>query len=214
MPIPSGYSRSTFYGHLEGGDIFNMSLWANEAPLDNAATQTQANAFRDAFNAKNSNVFSPTHYIRSGSGYDGVRVYSYTDTTGKAAHIGDASIAKPGTAGSTGLLPQQVALCVSLLTAQAGRSAKGRIYMPLMVLALGFGGQADSPTVDGVAAWWATFITALNTAIGGPAKIGVLSQKHGTFQPITAVAVDTRLDIQRRRANRENVTYRNVTAVL
>lgn len=202
MPIPSGYSRSTFYGYLPGGEIFNFSLWANEAPADQAATQAQANAFAtELVVAQTAGQTPPWNLMTTDSGFSGVRVYSYATGTGKATYIADQTAAKPGTQLSPAILPNQCALVVTLKSATAGRSNQGRIYLPLTNTTLQTGGQVANTVASGVANWTANFISRLNSHIGTQ-RIGILSQKYGHFQPITTCTCDTRIDIQRRRANK------------
>lgn len=212
MTIPLGVSRNTIYGHLLGGEIFNMSLWAGEAPTGQAATQAQANAFRDAIVTAMGLTAAPKSFLQTTSGYDGLKVYSYQSSGGHATNIADASMSQPGTAATSFQLPNQAAVCVSLKTDSAGRTKQGRIYMPLGVYGLS-SGQLTSGDCTAIATWWRNLIVSLNTAIGGPAKIGVLSQKLGTIQPVTAVAVDSKVDIQRRRANKQVAVARAVVAV-
>lgn len=203
--IPLGYSRNTIYGTFSGGDVFQISLWASEAPTDQGAAQTQANMLAAAFNTKlttpPTGSVKPTAILSTTDAYVGVRVYSYVDGSGHARYIGDASISGAGTNGTAGFLPTQTSLVVSLRSAVAGRSATGRIYTPCTRANTSVGGQLSSADVNGLATWWAALIGAWNSAVT-PAKIGVLSQLHGTFQPATAVKVDSKLDIQRRRANK------------
>lgn len=202
--IPSGYSRNSFHGRLPGGEIFGWSLWTNEAPITVEATQTQANAFRDAFVAADSSVYAPHHLLSADSSYTGVTTYSYTDASGKAAHIAEAPMNIAGV-NAGALLPNQCSVVVSLKTALAGRRHQGRVYLPMTEFSLGAGGELDIGFAGGLAGYFATLIGALNSAIGGPAKVVVLSQVAGTSQPVTATRCDTRVDIQRRRANRQTV---------
>lgn len=215
MPIPSGYSRNVIYGHLAGGEIFNMSLWVNEAPSDQGAAQSQATALANKFAASCTTPptgIAPTSLMGSDSGYDGVRVYSYTDTSGKAKYIADASVGKNGTATAANYLPDQCALVVRLNTAVAGRSATGRIYVPLTRYNVQAGGQLDVSQTGPIAAWWAQLLHDWNT-LCSPGHVGVLSQKNGTYQSATSVVVDSRVDIQRRRANRQAPLFKSSSPV-
>lgn len=202
--IPLGVSRNTFHGTLPGGEIFGWSLWANEAPLDVAATQAQANAFRDAFVAADSSVYAPQHLLSADSAYTGVTTYSYLDGSGKASHIAEAPMSIPG-ANAGALLPNQCSVVVSLKTQLAGRRHQGRVYLPMTEFSLSTGGELDIGFAGGLAGYFAALLHSLNDAMGGPGKIVVLSQVAGTTQPVTATRVDTRVDIQRRRANRQTV---------
>lgn len=219
----SGYSRNTFYGHLPSGEIFNWSLWASEAPIDQAGTQAQATAFANEAKVAGSGVSNvvPQKLLGPDSGLDGCRVYSYQDTSGRATNIADASIGLPGNSSATALLPNQCAVVVTLKTAVAGRRHQGRVYWPINKWGLGSQGQLALVDATGIAGWMAEFITRLNSHIG-PAKIGVLSRAKALhtpgslveFQPITSVTVDTKIDVQRRRANKATANNRFTQAVL
>lgn len=215
----TGLSRTTFYGHLPSGEIFNWSLWASEAPIGQAATQAQATAFATEFKADPGVNMPGWKLIGSDSGYDGCRVYSYQDTSGKATNIADAGINMVGSSSATSLLPNQCALVASLKTAVAGRRHQGRVYLPINKFALGSQGQLDTPTALSVAAWMADLIHRLNTHIT-PAKIGILSRVSlgagaptDAIQPVTTVTVDTKIDIQRRRAKSAAAGGRGIVTV-
>lgn len=199
-----GYSRSTFYGTLPSGEIFNWSLWCNEAPADAASTQQQATAFAAAYKAAPGVYLPPEKLLSSSSAYSGCRVYSYMEHNTKATYIADAPINVPGSSGSTSLLPDQLAVVVGLRTDMAGRRHMGRVYLP--ITAWGLSSQAQLSTADctGLAGWFAQFIRALNGNIGSQ-RVGVLSQAGATFTPVTSVKVDSKLDTQRRRTKRASV---------
>lgn len=212
MAIPSGYSRSTFYGTLPGGDIFNFSLWANEAPADQAATQAQADAFATEFKVSPGTNVSAWQICSTTTTFSGVRVYSYLDTTGKATHIADSAIGQAGTASSGSTLPNQCCVVVTLKSAVAGRRSQGRIYLPCTNQALSSPPALSTAIVTGLANWMADLIHRLNSHIGSQ-KIGVLSQVGATFQPFTTVKVDSKIDIQRRRANKGVISYTYSTPI-
>jgi hypothetical protein len=210
MPIPSGYSRSTFSGHLRNGEEFAWSVWCDEAPSDQAATQSQADAFANDFNVAAATTGNPNALIDSDSGYDTVTVYSYLTSSGRATHIAEASIARAGT-GSSGVLPNQAALVVTLLTDNAGRRSRGRVYLPCNGLDLATG-QAAGGTVTNVATWFANFLTALNGDLGDQ-HVVVLSQVGEVSTPITSTRVDSKIDTQRRRSKSETVLSKSSHAV-
>lgn len=103
------------------------------------------------------------------------------------------------------LLPPQTALVVTLRTAQAGRSFRGRVYLP------GFGESANSTTgtitsttfcVDFVAAIQAALVSSsLNLGVLSRPREAPLSPSAGFVTPVTSiVARDAVWDTQRRRA--------------
>jgi hypothetical protein len=171
-----------------------------------------ANAFKTLETTPGGTNTQPTYLIPTDAGYDGVRVYSYNDATGKASFIADSPIGRPGrqTAGTN--LPNQCCIVVTLKTGVAGRRNTGRIYVPLTKWNVGAGGQLASTDVTNIAGWWSALFTQLNSA-ASPAHVGVLSQKYGTYHSATALTCDTKVDIQRRRANRLAATSKATVTV-
>lgn len=208
--IPSGYSRTVVHGTVSHGDVFQWGMWANEAPSDQAATQAQA----DSFAADLQTVLGDTTGIKSlistDSSYIGVRVYSYLDDTGKATFIGDTEFS-PVLGSGLGSLPDQTCLVATLLTGHAGRRNRGRIYLPCNGYKL-IAGQLDQPTTAAIAANVASLIGLWNGHLGDQ-RISVLSQVAGSANPVTSVQVDSRTDVQRRRANREVVLFKASTDI-
>jgi hypothetical protein len=96
-------------------------------------------------------------------------------------------------------------VCVSLLTAVAGRRARGRVYLPANVISVDQSGNYQPNQLGGLAIWFADFLTGLNST-ETPQHVGVLSQKFGTFQSVNVVKIDSKPDIQRRRANKQTPT--------
>lgn len=201
--IPSGYSRTVFHGTLENGEIFQWGFWASEAPSDAAAANTQADAARDAFAATTSGSV-PRTLLSTGSAYTGVRVYSYPNGGPDAEYVGESTITGQAGAG-TGSLPNQVCVVATLLTGLAGRRNRGRIFLPCNSSSLA-NGQLSSSITGGIQAWVASFVGAINSAYD-PGKVVVLSQVAGSASNVTEISVDSRLDIQRRRADRETELF-------
>jgi hypothetical protein len=87
--------------------------------------------------------------------------------------------------GGTGLLPLQVAYCVTLRTARAGKSFRGRVYLP------GFQTSANDATghvVAGNRDVAVGFVDAIRAAL--PAQgvtLSIVSRKNLTTEPVTAV---------------------------
>lgn len=209
MPIPLNHSRNVVFGTLPGGEIFNWSLWADRAPASAAAANDQAQGIANAF--KNTagpvNAVRPEKLLGSDANYVGVKTYAYTGGTA-ASFVGVGTIGVAGNSGASQVLPDQLALVVTLRTALAGRSHTGRIYLPITKWNLSSQGQMAKAETDGLAAWFAAFLTAANTSLTGVSgnHMVVASQKLGTSQSITSVTVDTKIDVQRRRANRQNAS--------
>lgn len=200
MPIPLGYSRHVLIGHLSGGEIFQTGFWVSEAPSDAAATTADAQAVATYLNAHWADTGSPVSLLDSASGYDSIKVYSYPNGGPDASYVGEANLT--GAVGTgTQSLPDQCALVISLHTGMSGRRHKGRMYLPMTKGTVATGGQLAGSLVNNYATWWATTFGGINSAVS-PGFAVVLSQVAGSAQRVTEVAVDTRVDIQRRRADR------------
>lgn len=208
-----GYSRTVFSGHLPGGEIFGWSLWCSESPTTQGGAQSQANMIAAAFTSNSADAaqFHPHQLLSADAGYDQVTVYSYVTGGNAADFTAIAGLALPGTS-AYAHLPNQCAVTVSLHTEAAGRSARGRVYLPINSYGLGPGGQLPSDVLLKLATSMSNLIHLINGDVT-PAKAVVYSQKHGTSHPITAVKIDSKVDIQRRRANRQAATGQAVVVV-
>lgn len=203
MPIPSGYSRSVVSGTLPGGEIWAIGLWANEAPSDQAATQSQADSFADDLTTKWSDSGSPATFNTAQMSATRLTVYSYLAAGGRATHVAESGLSLPGV-NTQSSQPDQCCLVASLRTGMSGRRHRGRVYWPLTGSGL-VQGQVADPLAQNHATWMRDLIQAWNGHLADERMV-VLSQTAGTSAPITAITVDTRVDIQRRRANRQTIT--------
>jgi hypothetical protein len=87
------------------------------------------------------------------------------------------------------------------------------MYLPCTAATVQSTGQVSSAISSGVANDIAAILSAVNQSAG---QVVVLSQVAGSAKPITSVSVDTKLDIQRRRADKVAPTTRssaNVTPI-
>ena len=65
-------------------------------------------------------------------------------------------------------------------------------------------GQLTAAQCADIATWWANLLGAFNAHLSTQRMV-VLSQVAGSGNPIVSTRVDSRLDIQRRRADRESI---------
>ena len=110
----------------------------------------------------------------------GVRAY---DQPGRPEYIGTGGPI-PGSGVGTKLLPPQTALCVTLRTAEAGKSARGRVYLGGMAdNALDISGAAVSTAGSSAAG----FVQAVHTAFNSSQlQAAVLSRKQGIGRVVTS----------------------------
>jgi len=95
--------------------------------------------------------------------------------------------------------PTQVALCVSLQTARAGRHGRGRFYLPGPVIGLATDGLITVGNRDTVANAVQGFVNDLNTLDADFSVIVAGSDAHNSV--VTNIRVGRALDTQRRRRN-------------
>jgi len=191
MPIPTGYVKYVITGTLRGGEIFETGFWSDLPAGSQAELQ-------DAVDTEADNVESdfggtgPRVLLDPGSAYTSVRAYAYNGGNTAEFVATSAVTGTPGTGNTTGI--DKMCCVATLLTGAAGRRARGRMYLPASGASLTNGQFTSGPLSD--------VATALQThfdRFDGHAV--VLSQVAGTARPITAVRIDSLVDIQRRRGN-------------
>jgi len=203
MSIPLGYSRNVIRGHLIGGEIFEWGFWSAEAPANDGAANSQAAAVATAYTSAIGTGSAPHTFLSSGEGIDEVRVYSYTTGGPSAQHVGSAPLVQ--TSASTATCPNQVAVVCTLYTGFSGRRNRGRVYLPCTHTSALVSGQLSSSQVTALAQFMQKFFQNVNAAVTQP--IVVLSQVAGAANDVVTIKVDSRLDIQRRRANRQAASF-------
>ena len=150
-----------------------------------------------------------------------VALYSYPGGGPSAAAVAIHDIA-PVAGAVVGSLPNQVSRVVTLITGQAGRSHRGRIYVPAQ-------GETMSGNTGHYARDASTLLSALKDWIignksstylsdgvsGGLLSVVSTSKKNdpeyaGAKTPVVTLRTDNIPDIQRRRANRSTgLVYQN-----
>ncbi len=213
MPLPVGYyTRINIVGHLKGGEIFNWGLWAQHNALQ---TQTDLNTMASAVAA----LITATSFatirslIDSGEGYDKVRLYHYAPAVSQNAKVVAESNITSVVGSGTTYHPLQSAIVMTLNTGVPGRANRGRAYLPATSVALGTDHQIGSSSLQTVADEFKTFVNAINALTNVLSCVVVSKVGSGNTNVITQIVADTRLDTQRRRANKETVTARVTSTV-
>lgn len=210
MTIPPLMTHVTIAGILRGGEIWQTGFWTRTGTATTPEGAT-AHAVRLAAlfdNPGGLRAYMVGNLLRGGDSVESLTVAEYPEGGPTAQFIGEFRVHTPGTA--SGNLPNQVSMVASTRTGQAGRRHRGRMYLPA-------GGVTLTPTdsefgtseITNAASAVATFFSAINTQGGappqGPEQVVVLSKVAGTALPVTSVIVDSRPDIQRRRANQQAI---------
>jgi hypothetical protein len=206
----------TYKGRLPHGEVWQTGFWLRGgAPLDNAAATTAAQLEFDSEGTSTPsslwNVLKA--FLDPSVTLDNVTVYSYPAGGTDAAAIGvSTGAAHVGTTAS-GIGPNQVAMCVSLLTPAAGRSQRGRMFLPIGLAAISGGtGFFTTTAITNISTALATKFVDFQ-ASSPPWIASVVSQLHTSSLPISSVSIDSRPDVQRRRANKISDATRVAHAV-
>lgn len=199
MAITANSLRLVMVGTLPGGDAVNTGFWVRpETPpesledliLEMAVAQTAVNQW-----------LSDSSGDRFGQAWTELRGYYYQggEFGSNATFVASLPIdTSPGSA--SGLhLPDQIAVVASTRTGLAGRSYRGRMYLPLNGLVIQPTGQLSQTQVDAIR----TYTTALLSAcLAGSLTPVIVSATQSSAVPITTVVVDSVMDTQRRRRNK------------
>lgn len=204
---------TTFNGTITGTDVWNVVLWwavGNENDDQANLALNMANAANDRFR---------TLWT------DGIQAMNTSDTTyvsvtaraykpGQTAASGEAKIGGTLMAGSgdpSG--PASQACVVSLRTNQAGKSGRGRVYLPATAAlsALDDVHAFDQARVDALITSFAAFIVSMNgAAVGVPLpNLVVRSLRQGQAYTVNGIHVDARPDSQEHR-ERQRLFYSQV----
>lgn len=142
----------------------------------------------------------------------GVDVYYYPAYPGKATISASADYS-PFRGPNTGdNIPSQCSLVVTLRTATTGRSGRGRVYLPFTRAAqLQTDGQVGVGAIASVADAFKGFSDSVIGAMSGslPGYQGpyVVSGTHGVANAVTRFIIDSKVDTQRRREDKQAAHY-------
>ncbi len=205
MTILAGVSKIVIRGTLPQGEQFNTGLWtAGNMPTSAA----QANTFAATIASLVSTHIVPTWqpFLSTLAAFTDVKTYHYPNGGPSAGFLGTATIAGGAGTSATAYLPLQLAWVATLRTGFPGRRFRGRMYMPITNHAL-TNWQFTQADVDSLTTAVRNFINGINTN-GTVGLSSIVSQVGtGATASITRVDGDSRLDVQRRRANRETVLF-------
>lgn len=200
MPIPAGVTKFVLYGTQSATEIFETGFWCvGQSPTSDADVQVMAGKVATHWAA---NSHYQKEFLTDRGAYTEVRAYYYDGTAPGATHTGAAPITGGEGLGDVQYNPLQSCAVMTLRTGYAGRSNRGRMYLPATGIQLLNSATFATADLQGLVTEVAAFLTACATdgGIGAPV---VVSQRRGSYQTITAVDADYRPDVQRRRANKQ-----------
>jgi hypothetical protein len=195
--------------------VWQSGYWLRgNAPTSNESASSAAQLEFDSSTDSVSGVWNYlAPFYPSSVTLDLVKVFSYPSGGTTAAFVGQSTGAvKIGTSATIPSL-NQASLVTTLRTSSAGRRHRGRMYWPLgSGTNIGTNGQVTLSTCTGLATRLAKHFSDGNAASGWGEAV-VVSQVATEAVPVTQITVDTRPDVQRRRANRMTSVQRASAAV-
>lgn len=215
MAIPAGVVKVVLSGTMPGGEIWESGFWMSDTGV---TSEAEANALALVIEgtltaSDNSGAVRITAGLlwTAQTTFTTVTTYVYTGGSA-AAFVGEFTrpTPLPGTSGNAPH-PNQVALVLSLRTGASGRSQRGRMYLPASGASTEATAQLQRADLVSLVNAWATAFSDINSSSAG--KVVVVSRVRGAYRQITQLICDSRLDIQRRRANQQAIES-NASAVV
>jgi len=203
MPRPTNTARVVVAGLYPSGEEFNWGFWLSGAPASNADAGAAALVVRDYIQGLGGDPLRA--YLAPDCSYDKVTVYGYGSGIGPADFQGEAVFTERDGISAGASLPLQCAVVVSLRTGRPGRRGRGRMYVPVTASTL-TDHQLAAGNAASLSAAIGGFFTNLNDSTLIPGSVCVLSQVDVEAHLVTSVIVDSRVDIQRRRADSQMAT--------
>lgn len=146
---------------------------------------------------------------------DGIRLEARDDATDELLGFSEAFRATPLAGAGQAKCPPQVAVVISLRTATAGPSGRGRLYWPGMGVGTDVNGRMTSANQQSLLSDFKTYAAAisgaLNTAVGALGMdMCIRSRKTKTSPHVSSIKIGNVLDTQRRRRDKLPETYVSV----
>lgn len=216
MAIPAGTCRVILYGTFGTGDIWEtgfsmIDTGVNSAPTANALALLIAGTLNSS-DASGSMRVTMANLVDDFSFWLGVRVYAYVSGGTKADFIGQYVLPAPRAGGKTITKPNQVALVLTLRSDLAGRSHRGRMYLPATGADIDpQDGQVSQANLNTVLTAWVTAFSDINDSAAGEVVITSITLDANTA--VSSLTLDSKLDIRRSRAKQEGVLRRANGAV-
>lgn len=227
MAVPTNLARVTMHGRLGGSEValfgFHLRV-GTESALTEPQMQQVADRIRDAWMqalGTKKDLFSGAYQLEY------VRL-DWLNPAGGPQHLKTRAVTNSaldvsGTnsfIGTGASLPWECALCISLAAYPQGGFApnkgrhRGRFYLPALPASIISGTEAQLP--DSATAAYATamvnFLELVNDQVGGgltaQMRVVVLSRVDDAAYDVQHIWVDSKVDSQRRRENRQPAAKR------
>jgi hypothetical protein len=208
--IPVNMFRFVVQGTIDGVQGWSTSVWAAPEPtahafwtgpdLDAAVTLLSSD-FDSALAAIAGDCWGAATVAHS------LTAYCYNAGAAKASLVSNpAPLTAAGSGGAR--IPSYCSLVASLRSDTAGKSGMGRNYLPYTKGNLDTNGQATATITGDVATAWAGLCTTINsTSVPATSITGfitaVASFTKSAYYPLSRVVVNSVLDVQHRRSDKE-----------
>jgi len=193
-----------FHHTLEGATDdgrWSFGVWTTNTGDDAAAALTKFQTAVAAMWASGIDAFINTTVT-----YDSQKTVTVDQSTGKQIARADGAVTDAGAA-TSGSLPPQLSIAVTLRTALATRAGRGRIYLPPFSLSEVSAGRLGATTQGlvrtAVKGMYDTLISDGHTPV-------LYGRTAHTVTPITTLAVGDVYDTQRRRRDSYIESYSSV----
>jgi hypothetical protein len=216
MPTrPYGYVKLNIGGDAPGGEQWSigLSIAAQNSPSGSDLDAWLTGLAPGISHWMNGGTHVIASVVASDTFLSRLTAYKYDSGAATASAQGHFEYSPAMNGAAAHVLPLSSAMCVTLRTDHAGRSYRGRVYLPAngAVLTNHLYATAD---VDAVAVATTDLLDNINgsTLAGG----GVAVIVAGAANPpgiVTGFSIDNRPDTQRRRAKSEKATYRNTVTL-
>lgn len=205
-----GTGRVVLGGHLGTNEEFSTGFWVTAEAIDDQGSVDNLNAnLAQVFEAHHSNICS---IIPSNCGYDRQSLYWYLDEGPDASHISVHNFTGiVGTAGSTAGW-NGLSAVVTLETDRAGRSGRGRMYLPALAKSCS-GGLFVTDDLGTVLNDVQAIFQGINGIDDNAPHVVVFSNALSATNAVTSVHVDNKPDRQWRREKSIKPTIVNTLPV-
>ncbi len=207
MAITNQFGHIIYSGKISTNDRWNTGIWFDG--IDSAWTQSGvdtlcANALADFNTTFWSNATSPWKTQTNGAcTLEQCNVSLYSG--GGVLILQSQATITPVVGNSSLILPDFVALCVSVITEKFGRSYRGRMFLPATGSGVSSTNSSSSTLVQAHVDHLAAHMNNLGSGVGGArlATPVVYSRHLDVITPITRLTIDNKFDTQRGRKSRD-----------
>lgn len=209
--IPSNVMRFAFGGAMPAGEIWQCGLWfqsnlGEAAPGNNEDADAALSAMTAGLTQWTALLTALKATWSTGTTHNRNALYCYPDGGPDATAVAIQDVTATAGTNATAL-PNQTARVVTILTGSAGRSHRGRIYLPgtgeAMSGSTGHFTSTGSSILSAMNTWIEACIAAAVLPGGSGVALRVVSPKLSSAFVATTLRTDNIPDVQRRRANRE-----------